>query len=88
MRDLYHDFKQLGQRNRDGLFQTQHDRENILTLVANKLTDRGGRPPADRPRSSRAPAQMAVDREVRLAVSRQLGHEGEQVTAATLAGSR
>ena len=36
MRDLNHDFKQLGQRNRDGSFQTQHDRESILALVANQ----------------------------------------------------
>jgi site-specific recombinase XerC len=41
MRDLNHDFKQLGQRNRDGSFQTQHDRESILTLVANQLAEGG-----------------------------------------------
>ncbi len=41
MRDLNHDFKQLGQRNRDGSFQTQHDRESILALVANQLAEGG-----------------------------------------------
>lgn len=41
MRDLNHDFKQLGQRNRDGSFQTQHDRESILSLVANQLAEGG-----------------------------------------------
>ena len=43
MRDLNHDFKQLGQRNRDGSFQTQHDRESILSLVANQLAEGGFR---------------------------------------------
>ena len=43
MRDLNHDFKNLCQRNRDGSFATQHDRESILTLIANNLkrTDSG-----------------------------------------------
>lgn len=41
MRDLNHDFKQLGRRNRDGSFQTQHDRESILALVANQLAEGG-----------------------------------------------
>ena len=41
MRDLNHDFKNLCQRNRDGSFATQHDRESILTLIANQL-DEGG----------------------------------------------
>ena len=39
MRDLNHDFKRLGERNRDGSFQTQHDRESILSLVANQLAE-------------------------------------------------
>lgn len=43
MRDLNHDFKRLGQRNRDGSFQTQHDRESILALVANQLAEGGFR---------------------------------------------
>ena len=43
MRDLNHDFKRLCQRNRDGAFSTQHDRERILTLVANQLHDGGFR---------------------------------------------
>ena len=41
MRDLNHDFKHLCQRNRDGSFATQHDRESILTLVANQLEEDG-----------------------------------------------
>lgn len=41
MRDLNHDFKNLCQRNRDGSFATQNDRERILTLIANQL-DEGG----------------------------------------------
>jgi len=43
MRDLNHDFKHLCQRNRDGSFATQHDRESILTLVANQLEEDGFR---------------------------------------------
>lgn len=43
MRDLNHDFKQLCNRNRDGSFATQHDRESLLTLVANQLHDGGFR---------------------------------------------
>ena len=41
MRDLNHDFKNLCQRNRDGSFATQHDRESILTLIANQLDEDG-----------------------------------------------
>ena len=43
MRDLNHDFKNLCQRNRDGSFAMQHDRESILTLIANQLDDDGSR---------------------------------------------
>ena len=43
MRDLNHDFKHLGQRNKDGSFATRHDRESILSLVANQLADDGFR---------------------------------------------
>jgi site-specific recombinase XerC len=43
MRDLNHDFKNLCQRNRDGSFATQHDRESILTLIANQLEEDGFR---------------------------------------------
>ena len=43
MRDLNHDFKNLCQRNRDGSFATQHDRESILTLIANQLDENGFR---------------------------------------------
>jgi integrase len=43
MRDLNHDFKNLCQRNRDGSFATQHDRESILTLIANQLDEDGFR---------------------------------------------
>jgi len=43
MRDLNHDFKRLGLRNRDGSFQTQHDRESILSMVANQLAEGGFR---------------------------------------------
>jgi integrase len=41
MRNLNHDFKNLCQRNRDGSFATQHDREGILTLIANQLQEGG-----------------------------------------------
>ncbi len=41
MRDLNHDLKRLCQRNRDGAMATQHDREVILSLVADQL-DEGG----------------------------------------------
>ena len=43
MRDLNRDFKQLGQRNRDGSFGTQATREAVLTLVANQLHEGGFR---------------------------------------------
>jgi site-specific recombinase XerC len=43
MRDLNHDFKRLCQRNRDGAMATQHDREVILSLVADQLDDGGFR---------------------------------------------
>ena len=43
MRDLNHDLKNLCQRNRDGSFATQHDRESILTLIANQLDEDGFR---------------------------------------------
>jgi site-specific recombinase XerC len=41
MRDLNHDFKLLCQRNRDGSMATQHDREVILSLVADQLYEGG-----------------------------------------------
>ena len=37
MRDLNHQLKQLCLRNRDGSFATQHDRERVLTLIADQL---------------------------------------------------
>jgi integrase len=43
MRNLNHDFKNLARRNRDGSFATQHDREVMLTLVANQLHEGGFR---------------------------------------------
>ena len=43
MRDLNHDFKNLCRRNRDGSFATQHDRERMLTLIANQLGEDGFR---------------------------------------------
>ena len=43
MRDLNHDFKRLCQRNRDGSLATQHDRESILSLIANQLNEGGFR---------------------------------------------
>lgn len=43
MRDFNHDFKNLCQRNRDGSFATQHDRESVLTLIANQLDEDGFR---------------------------------------------
>ncbi|MRV75524.1 integrase [Duganella sp. FT92W] len=41
MHDLNHQLKQLCQRNRDGSFATQADRERLLTLCANDLAQRG-----------------------------------------------
>ena len=43
MRDLNHDFKNLCQRNRDGSFATQHDREHILAMIADQLEEDGFR---------------------------------------------
>lgn len=43
MRTLNRDFKLIGKRNRDGAFATQHDRERILTMVANQLHEGGFR---------------------------------------------
>jgi site-specific recombinase XerC len=43
MRALNHDFKRLCQRNRDGAMATQHDREVILSLVADQLHEGGFR---------------------------------------------
>ena len=43
MRDLNHQLKQLCQRNRDGSFGTQRDRERVLTLIANQLHQLGFR---------------------------------------------
>ena len=40
-RDLNHDFKNLARGNRDGSFATQHDREVMLTLIANPLHEGG-----------------------------------------------
>ena len=62
MRDLNHDFKQLGRRNRDGSFQTQHDRESILALVANQLAEGGFQAPSgagDADEACRAPGAAA-----------------------------
>jgi len=41
MQDLNYELKQLCSRNRDGSFATQHDRERILTLIANQLREMG-----------------------------------------------
>lgn len=41
MRPLNHDLKVMCQRNRDGSFATQHDRERILSMVANHLHEGG-----------------------------------------------
>jgi len=41
MRTLNRDFKLMCQHNRDGSFATQHDRERILTMVANQLHEDG-----------------------------------------------
>lgn len=41
MQNLNHDLKVLCQRNRDGAYATQHDRERILTLIANQLREDG-----------------------------------------------
>lgn len=43
MRTLNRDFKLMCQHNRDGSFATQHDRERILTMVANQLHEDGFR---------------------------------------------
>ncbi|MFZ5525307.1 MAG: phage integrase N-terminal domain-containing protein [Pseudomonadota bacterium] len=41
MRTLNRDFKLMCQRNRDGSFATQHDRERLLTMAANQLHEDG-----------------------------------------------
>jgi Phage integrase, N-terminal/Integrase len=41
MQDLNYELKQLCARNRDGSFATRHDRERILTLIANQLREMG-----------------------------------------------
>lgn len=41
MKDLNYELKKLCQRNRDGSYATRHDRERILTLVANQLHETG-----------------------------------------------
>ena len=41
MRPLNRDFKLMCQRNRDGSFATQHDRERLLTMAANQLHEGG-----------------------------------------------
>ena len=43
MRDLNYDLKLICHHNRDGSYATQHDRERILTLVANQLREGGFR---------------------------------------------
>lgn len=43
MRTLNRDFKLMCQRNRDGSFATQHDRERLLTMMANQLHEDGFR---------------------------------------------
>ncbi len=43
MRDLNHQLKLLCQRNRDGSFGTQRDRERLLTLIADQLHQLGFR---------------------------------------------
>ena len=43
MRDLNYELKQLCQRNRDGSYATQRDRERVLDLLAGQLQDLGYR---------------------------------------------
>src|SRR6516164_2981448 len=43
MRDLNYELKQLCQRNRDGSYATQADREHILDLIADQLEEMGFR---------------------------------------------
>lgn len=43
MRDLNHQLKLLCQRNRDGSFATQRDRQRVLTLIADQLHELGFR---------------------------------------------
>jgi site-specific recombinase XerD len=43
MRDLNYQLKLLCQRNRDGSFGTQHDRQRVLTLIADQLHQLGFR---------------------------------------------
>ena len=43
MRDLNYELKQLGRRNRDGSYATQHAREAILTQIAHQLVGLGFR---------------------------------------------
>ena len=41
MQDLNYELKQLCERNRDGSYATQANRERILTLIANQLREMG-----------------------------------------------
>lgn len=41
MKSLNWELKQLGERNLDGSYATQQDRERVLTLVANQLIEMG-----------------------------------------------
>lgn len=43
MRQLNYELKQICQRNRDGSYGTQIDRERTLTLIANQLYEMGYR---------------------------------------------
>jgi hypothetical protein len=43
MRDLNYELKQLCNRNRDGSYATQHDRERVLDQIANQLQELGFR---------------------------------------------
>jgi len=48
MRNLNFELKQLCQRNRDGSYATQRDRERVIDLVAGQLQELGYRYPGCR----------------------------------------
>jgi hypothetical protein len=43
MRNLNYELKQLCNRNRDGSYATQHDRERVLDQIADQLQELGFR---------------------------------------------
>ena len=83
MRDLNYDLKQLCRHSRDGSYATQADREHILDLIADQLHEMGFRH-MNAPSKQLTAKQKAIDREARGAISREMGHGREQITAVYL----